>query len=347
MGPLKPGVVYDDVNGDQTVESVTTHIEVNHEVIGEHGARHMWCNGIIESGLPGAYHEKVWNGSICLRGGFLQQFEMLKTVLRQGEHHTDATEDSDPSGLNFADWGASDHADEYTTAAPPVVLHRRAHEAHGLHKMRSSILFYINSGLVTAVDPQHGGIQWQVETDATFHAGDDADEVEDPIDGLGSLSLRGYTQHNKHALAVHPFPHLVPFSLPATHASHKHSHKVHAERSVATIKDKPFVFVVGDNVLSMLKTDSGRLEDEYELPDTVTAPLVIGDFNGDGTNDVIFVTRSGYYGMEARQRGGGSVLTFLLLSVISVLGLLFVTRHMVQVSDPYYEPRLASKRATD
>eukprot|EP01012_Entosiphon_sulcatum_P064451 TRINITY_DN93285_c0_g1_i1.p1 TRINITY_DN93285_c0_g1~~TRINITY_DN93285_c0_g1_i1.p1 ORF type:complete len:732 (-),score=88.92 TRINITY_DN93285_c0_g1_i1:2221-4416(-) len=352
FGPLLPGHVYDDVNGDTSIDTVSATIVSGDTAIrsrSKAGKRQgNLCLGTVSSGSPGMMIDKLWNGSICINGGVLRQFETLKYLLRQGEHQSEEEEEEDPEGLNSNPWGAVDHFTENTRAALPIVLHRRVHEVQGLQKLQTLALFYINSGLVTCVEPASGKIKWQVETESTFRGADLglAEGVGENLDDSSGISLRGTTPHD-HDLVVSHYPHLLPFSVPSTHASVKHR-QVKSERSIASTKDKPYVLVVGDNVLTALNTANGKTEAHIELDEAALAPVVIGDLNSDGTNDIIVMSKNAYYGFLTYQQGNTSVLTFLMLTMIGMIGLLFISQRMVQLSDPYYEPTFtANKRATD
>eukprot|EP00668_Euglena_longa_P001082 GGOE01001290.1.p1 GENE.GGOE01001290.1~~GGOE01001290.1.p1 ORF type:complete len:718 (-),score=247.69 GGOE01001290.1:86-2239(-) len=345
FGPLQPGHVYDDVNGDTAIDSIHTTVQrprLTHRSRSEHVQDVTpICAGTVDSGTLGMARENLWNGTICMRGGVLRHFEVLKALLRQGEHQVDEEEEA-PDFLQ--DWGSRDHFDETTKAAPPLVLHHRVHEVKGLRRIRSTVVFYINSGLLTCVDPSTKRILWQTETDSTFSSHEEGLGANENLEDADGLSLRGAVVHDQTHLRH--FPHLVPFSVPASHSTLPAS-KVGSVRSVATTKDKPYILVVGDNVLTAVRSDNGKVEEEVDLDETVIAPLVLGDFNSDGTRDIIAVSHNAYYGFITYQQGGTSVLTFLMLSVIGLLALLFISHRYLALADPYFEPSFNPKRSTD
>ena len=198
--------------------------------------------------------------------GVLRHFEVLKVMLREGEHQTDDEEEPDV----LEGWGSTNHFDHNTRSAMPLVLHHRVHEVRGLRKMHSTVIFYINTGLLTCVDPAAGRVLWQVETDSVFRGHSEHEGATETLEH-GDMSLRGSTTHDR---TRYPhYPHLVPFAVPASH-SRNPSSKVGSIRSVATTKDKPYVLVVGDNVLTAVKSDTGKIEEEIDLDEAVIAPLV-------------------------------------------------------------------------
>eukprot|EP00659_Diplonema_papillatum_P019515 gene19515-30074_t len=60
------------------------------------------------------------------------------------------------------------------------------------------------------------------------------------------------------------------------------------------------------------------------------APVTIVDFNGDGLNDLVFITKSGIVGHLAVSRKGASVVTATLTCVMALLALLFLTHSSIQ-----------------
>ena len=234
--------------------------------------------------------------SICVHEGVLRHFEVLKELLREGEHQTDSEEE--PTA--FEGWGATDHFDHNTRSAMPLVLHHRVHEVSGLRRMHSTVLFYINSGLLTCVDPAAGRIVWQTETDSVFRGHNEREGATEALDQEdGGVSLRGTAPHDR--ATYHHYPHLVPFAVPASQF-HQKTSKVGSGRSVLTTKDKPYVLVVGDNVLTAVKSATGKIEAEIDLDEAVIAPLVLGDFNSDGSKDIIAISRNAYYGFITYQQ---------------------------------------------
>eukprot|EP00669_Euglena_mutabilis_P011024 TRINITY_DN5704_c0_g1_i1.p1 TRINITY_DN5704_c0_g1~~TRINITY_DN5704_c0_g1_i1.p1 ORF type:complete len:523 (-),score=139.01 TRINITY_DN5704_c0_g1_i1:126-1694(-) len=346
FGPLHPGHVYDDVDGDTTVDAIHVRIQRPHlarrELPFALDADGPVCAGSVDSGAPGTVRENLWNGTICTSRGSMRHFEVLKDLLRQGQGEHPGEEEEADDFLQF--WGGQSHLDETTRAATPLVLHHRVQEGKGLGRLRSTVVFYISSGLLTCVDPSRKRILWQAETDSAFAAHDDVEGPVETVQSADRLSLRGARSHER-THWTH-FPHTILFSATPSHTVLPSS-KVKTLRSVATMKDKPYVLVVGDNVLTAVRSETGLIEEEIDLDEAVIAPLVLGDFNSDGTTDIIAISPGAYYGFLTHKQGGTPVLTFLLLSVIGLLGLLFASLRLLALSDPYFEPTFSTKRSTD
>eukprot|EP00906_Rhabdomonas_costata_P026285 RCo037444 len=176
FGPLKADQVYDDIDGDTSVDEITTHVQAHLSApqFGESPAPR--CLGAISTGSPGMRKEPLFNASICMKRSFLRQFHILKNLLRQNAHDDEDSEGAEKLyGLEALQLTPS-HLDEHTKAALPLVLHHRIAAAKGVRKIHSNVLFYINTGLVTCVDPSLKSVVWQVVTDSPFRgrvAGDE------------------------------------------------------------------------------------------------------------------------------------------------------------------------------
>ena len=75
---------------------------------------------------------------------------------------------------------------------------------------------------------------------------------------------------------------------------------------------------------------------------------MLGDFNSDGTTDIVITSRNAYYGYLTYQQGGTNVVTFLMLSLIGLLAILLVSVRCAQFADPYFDTTAClGKRSTD
>ena len=73
FGPLHPTHIYDDVNGDTSVDTIHADIHLppprRSKLVTAPQA--PACVGTIDSGSLGMAHENLWNGSICVHRVFV------------------------------------------------------------------------------------------------------------------------------------------------------------------------------------------------------------------------------------------------------------------------------------
>ena len=75
----------------------------------------------------------------------------------------------------------------------------------------------------------------------------------------------------------------------------------------------PFVLAVGDQSLVAISGRDGSIAAHVQLPEAPVAPVIVADFNGDGTNDILVVTASSYFGFVVSQRGSTTTIPLLML----------------------------------
>lgn len=109
-----------------------------------------------------------------------------------------------------------------------------------------------------------------------------------------------------------------------------------------------YILAVGSENLVVVHAGSGVVEDTLSLEDPPIAPVLIGDVNSDGTNDVLVLTKKGYRGLLGIQRQGHAVLPYLLLSVLMLVGMLVASQKFSAFQDPWsWHYATGGKRSTD
>ena len=209
VGPFEQGVLYEDVNDDTVIDAV-------HTVLGDQqnldtysrswSGQKSLCSGIVTAGAPVA-RTALFNHSICKEGGMLNNFDFLKTLMKQDDED-EGTATNSLGGIEIPGFGGRDHFDDTVSAAAPISIHRyglwtcqttragvcvlsrkcptfflhtlvslfplprnrHVHMVGSLTVWRTDILFYISSGLVTCINGKTGKLRWHANTDALFGA---------------------------------------------------------------------------------------------------------------------------------------------------------------------------------
>jgi hypothetical protein len=73
-----------------------------------------------------------------------------------------------------------------------------------------------------------------------------------------------------------------------------------------------------------------------KLNSPLIGKVLIQDFNGDGINDLIIQTKDGYYGYSTKIHRGLSLLSFLTVTLVTILSLMFLSTY-INLRDPYFE----------
>lgn len=85
----------------------------------------------------------------------------------------------------------------------------------------------------------------------------------------------------------------------------------------------PTTILVAGQDAAVLVSEHGVMLETLWLPGPPDKPLVVADFNGDGLNDVLLVTKDGIYGYVQVPRYGSAVLSALMGCLIIAMGILF------------------------
>ncbi|XP_052819097.1 uncharacterized protein LOC128244968 [Mya arenaria] len=111
-----------------------------------------------------------------------------------------------------------------------------------------------------------------------------------------------------------------------TEQQHEFLNSFYPDRALMPLQlygDKVNLLSVGWSGLSLIELTEGRVLAEHSTPCPSTGPLVVGDFNNDGYNDVIFTCKLGYIGFSLHRKSNHSysmmygVAVFLMILVIA------------------------------
>lgn len=100
----------------------------------------------------------------------------------------------------------------------------------------------------------------------------------------------------------------------------------HPDRKLLSLQiygEKLNLLTVGWKDISLVELTEGRILAEHSTPCPSTGPLVIGDFNNDGYNDVIFTCKFGYIGFSLHRKSNHTstvmygAAVFLIILVIA------------------------------
>jgi len=156
------------------------------------------------------------------------------------------------------------------------------------------IVFFTSNGEVTSVDG-HGALNWKAETVATW----DPTHTSESIEEIKLLELHdGLTAQAPH---------------------------------------NTFLLAVAPSAFAILEPGSGTVVQEIEFDTTnkamLSSPVTVGDINGDGINDLVFITPDSILAY-AVQRRPSSRLFSLIVGGLSVLILATIAANQVKQKDP-------------
>ncbi|KAL9647667.1 hypothetical protein ABK040_015156 [Willaertia magna] len=104
--------------------------------------------------------------------------------------------------------------------------------------------------------------------------------------------------------------------------------------SLRKFETHSFSLAVGEKRITVLDL-FGNIQQVIELPSSSISPIQMVDINNDGILDIIVTTKYGVYGYAVRVHTGMSVLSFLVISLFIVVGLLYLSTY-IQLNDPFY-----------
>nr|CAG4709902.1 unnamed protein product [Naegleria fowleri] len=99
-----------------------------------------------------------------------------------------------------------------------------------------------------------------------------------------------------------------------------------------------FILAVGEKRLTVIDL-FGNIQQIIELPHPSIAPIQLVDINGDQVLDIVVTTKQGIYAYITRVHTGMSVLTFLIVSLFVIVGLLYLSTY-IQLNDPFYHRKI-------
>lgn len=91
------------------------------------------------------------------------------------------------------------------------------------------------------------------------------------------------------------------------------------QMSLQLFGEKINLVLVGWNGISMIELKTGRILAEHSTPCPSTGPLVIGDFNNDGYNDIIFTCKFGYIGFSVHRKTNHTYSVMYGLAVFLII----------------------------
>ena len=286
----RQGTTYHDVDDDFRIDELSVQLGVREASDGKRRVDNIhYCLGVITSGAPTS-REVVYNATICDTEGLLGGLKFVSRFIDGDVAHEEPQQDV----IELV--GSRNIASEKTRAVPPVVIQHHLAKGVGLFKLRRLGVFMVDSGLVTCLDPVAKRVAWRVETDAGFTP-QQLDESE--------VSLVMHSEEEKEN-RLRRFPHLAPYSF------HHHDPRVFSKREMYHRTD-PFVLAVGDQSLVAISGRDGSIAAHVQLPEAPVAPVIVAVFNGDGTNDILVVTASSYFGFVVSQRGSTTTIPLLML----------------------------------
>lgn len=309
VAPLKAGgTAYDDINDDLVLESVSTQIGPRSVVYAKHGVDLAYdCMGMIETGLPSSSAE-LFNATVCDTQGFFGNLDLIHRFV-----DGDVRGEEAPKALNTLELlGSRNVVSSTTHATPPLIVQVQMNLGGGFRQVERYAVFMIDTGLVTCVDPSRRRVLWRAQTGGHFSSS--------PEDDMAETKER----RAEAATEARPFPQVIGYSLM----------QKNRETDIAFVGGgkEPFrrvdtyVLAVGDEELSIIKTKNGRVTRSVPLEEPPVAPVLVVDFNGDGTNDLIIVTKYHIFGFVGNSQGTSETVAALMLLLVGMLGILFAVR---------------------
>ncbi|RNF10969.1 putative intergrin alpha chain protein [Trypanosoma rangeli] len=343
LAPLKSaGVYYHDINDDFQVDAVGTQIGPRVEMHSRHGVDLLDdCLGVIHTGIPVA-EDRLFNATICDTEGFFGRLDLI--------HHFidgDVRGEEAPHALNTLELiGSRNVVSKKTRSVTPIVVQLHTMRGRDLFQVERHAVFLIDTGLVTCVDPSRRRVMWRTQTDATFYGLREAAEADAGTAGLSA-------KERMHRAVT--FPHLAAYSFYQSQDDSVMS----VSGSKRYLHTDPFIIALGERYMSILGTRNGRVLRTIELESPPVAPVIVRDFNGDGINDIIVVTKEGIYGFAVGTQTSSETITALMLLMVTLLAVLFVVREISLVNennteflptcvqDMHQPAQKVSRRATD
>jgi len=306
FGPLHPRVVYDDVNDDLVIDQVAVNVGVSQEQFGRHGVDEKFvCTGEIHEGVPDS-PRLLASTSVCDTEGYLSSLGVIRHIMRG-----DAADQLAPHLDPLERLGSRNVASEDTEMAVPTVVHIRRPFGRHIFKSQRLAVFHTSHGLVTGVSAETGSSLWRTETPSSFSVrGRDSRDA--------AFTTFAATTAEDRESQLHHFPHVAPFAF------HDFFDTTDV-RSVSSQRHRhyPLVLVVGSTHLSLLSSLHGTIEATAPVDRLPVAPTVIADLDGDGANDLLVTTPTGYHGYFVRRHASGGVTAAVLASALGIVAVLF------------------------
>jgi len=311
---LRAGEVHVDMNGDGVIDHLEAvggiHRAGNAARSGEqehHAMSLPKCLAMVRSGIPPS--RQLFNASICqsswadmlkfgslfgngagaagsrMQGGGARSAGRggrgSRRTGRGGRSFSLESEEEDLPSSGGTGQTGSEQSQAALAVAHPIVVQEPHTVGKAAKRRRYHSFFFLNSGLISSFN--HDGTRtWHTQTRATW---------------LHSSGATGTAQSP--ALAAFR-PTLTPFAARVDTPSEH-------------------VLVIGERYGALVSL-GGSVRVEWPLaPDLAVAKPVVGDFNGDGLNDVVLVTTKGFYGYAVTRRLGGQLFSVLVICLLFLL----------------------------
>jgi hypothetical protein len=311
LQPLQKHVVYDDVNDDLVLDEVRTNIGANQQQFGRHGVDEAFqCLGEIYENFPSSH--LLSSTTICDTEGYFSSLGLIRHIVR-GDAAEQLSRHLDPLDRI----GSKNLADDTTEASTPLVAHVRKPIGRHIYKSERYAIFHVSHGVVTAVNAETNAVIWRADTPSSFQM-----KSKDVASDAAAASFEVTSPEDRES-RLHHFPHMKAYSFHATYDDASDVRNVKASRH----QHDPLIVVVGQNHLTLVNTLHGNIEATAIVDRMPIAPTVIADLNGDGVNDLLVTTASGYHGYIVRKHASGTATAITLGVAIAVAALLFVSQY--------------------
>lgn len=340
--PLKTDTYYHDVNDDLLLEAMSNRLHANVEVYSEHGIRDVRdCLGMIHSGVPET-EDLLFNASISMKVGLYGNLDLIHSFLDgdvRGERKTSILS-------NVEHIGGGNIENIVRSAVMPLMVQVHNYMGGGAYQVERYAVYMVDTGLVTCIDPSRRRVLWRSQTNAAFTP----------------ISYEIHTEGNKYYReereeAAQPYAHLASYSLTQTNPEDDVTHVGGGSQQYRRVDT--YLLAVGDAELSILHTKNGKVTRSILLDEPPIGPVIVTDFNGDGVNDIIIVSRYAIYGLVGNSQSSSETVSAIMALLLALLGLLFVSRERntnLGSENEYYLPvsthdnvqkKTLGKRSTD
>jgi hypothetical protein len=320
--------IFADIIGDGSVDRVTAY--------GGLGGHASACKVRAVTGVPGI--EEMYQAEICEQR---KQKRASLGLFRASKSETGALDELRvvaPLAVDSAE--ARDNLRHVQQSLPPVDnIHASAEFATRLMRIASTardgarrskdIFTFVSSGRVTCVHPD-GRVGWATPTEAVWGRAASRLKVHHIHETLYAKWKRNQntklaeTSEANEQIKLPVVPSMQPFSVLSPHSAELPPKS--ALYSLLGLEEDPSLLLVAGIRVELLDTVTGeRVCDASNMPPAAVplAPVVIGDYNNDGRNDVLLLTARGLVGLR-QVHSSTAASTLLLLPIVCALVILML-----------------------
>ena len=358
-----PGVEQDseeqqnnDMEDENDLSETIKQMGRNHGRSSHYNVPSCWVQTI--SGVPPL--EKIWEGSLCNIGG------------------------NDESMMNPS---KNHEVEESVRVVPPILsphIHSNKEEVSSLKSKRSEaaihpydVTILASTGMMTKFNPL-GHVLWRSMTDATWHQEPAKHrhthhDIDAFLPSTVMMNLYSYLSSSKAKTIVlsseviseaeKTVKKTVSNSVDKNNKEqghHHHHHHHHHHSSFETMSDsrrllnkgQKIILGVGNKHMVLVSLENGKQKSRVQLDMPSTNKPVIGDYNNDGINDVVLVTKDsiiGYtMGITKRRRFLFLLLIFVLIMIFFLIFLqLFGLLDELETDHRQYRGRWREENSTN